>query len=316
MNLIGQGPLVLGTAQLGLDYGVANTGGMPTDAAAAEILATAAQLGVTHVDTARTYGISEQRIGNLWRPPAGVITKVRPLDLPEDCSADEAIACVDDSVRRSLAALRRDSIDALLLHWCHERHAGGGAVARRLAELVAEGVCRVAGVSLSDPAELVQVLDEDWCGYVQLPFNLLDRRWLAEDVQQALADRPEVIITVRSVYLQGLLATDHPWPQATGLSPAQGVRLRGLLAELAADCGLGSPAELAVAYVLSQPWVTSAVVGAESADQLRQTARHAARRLTADQLASIRAALPPVPTSLLTPGAWTDPSRQGRRESA
>lgn len=319
VNVIGQGPLVMGTAQLGLDYGFANESGMPSLEAATTLLREAATAGVSHLDTARVYGVSEQRIGELLgtgdTPRFGVVTKIRPLELPDDCSSALARESVDDSVRRSLAALRRESVDALLLHWAHERFAGGGAVGRRLQELRDAGVCRLAGASIGVPADLISVLDEPWLGYVQLPFNLLDRRWLTEEVQQALTNRPEVIVTVRSVYLQGLLVADRPWPTATGLGAAEATALRRLLAELATDCGLDGVGELAIAYAVSQPWVTSAVVGADSPQQVRETARRVTRRLTPDQMATIRGALPPVPESLLTPGAWIDPNRQGRREA-
>lgn|GEM_PF-4574072 len=53
MNPIRQGPLVLGTVQLGLDYGFANDRGLPSLTSAAELLRTASALGITHLDTAR-----------------------------------------------------------------------------------------------------------------------------------------------------------------------------------------------------------------------------------------------------------------------
>src|SRR5213593_2978397 len=50
-----QSVLVVGTAQLGGAYAIANRTGVPDDDAAARILAAAGELGVTHLDTARAY---------------------------------------------------------------------------------------------------------------------------------------------------------------------------------------------------------------------------------------------------------------------
>src|SRR5689334_8400949 len=61
-----QSALVLGTAQLGGAYGIANRTGVPGPAAVAGILA-----------TARAYGRSEQRIGAVEHG-LSVITKVAP----------------------------------------------------------------------------------------------------------------------------------------------------------------------------------------------------------------------------------------------
>src|SRR5690349_9168025 len=97
-----QSALILGTVQLGHAYGIANTTGRPDDAAAARLLAAAAEVGVSHLDTARAYGDSEERIGRLAADlPLRVVTKVAPLGPHGTPDAVRA------SVRASLDALRR-----------------------------------------------------------------------------------------------------------------------------------------------------------------------------------------------------------------
>ena len=56
--------LTLGTAQLGLDYGVANKEGKPDKQQTQEILKYAAESGVNCYDTAPAYGESEKIIGD------------------------------------------------------------------------------------------------------------------------------------------------------------------------------------------------------------------------------------------------------------
>ena len=55
--------LVLGSVQLGLDYGAANRTGKPSHEAALRLVRRAAESGVKTFDTARAYGDSEERLG-------------------------------------------------------------------------------------------------------------------------------------------------------------------------------------------------------------------------------------------------------------
>ena len=55
---------MLGTVQLGLNYGMANTTGKPSEEKAREILNAAYESGVTVLDTAAAYGTSEEVVGN------------------------------------------------------------------------------------------------------------------------------------------------------------------------------------------------------------------------------------------------------------
>ncbi|MFD0516840.1 aldo/keto reductase [Paractinoplanes durhamensis] len=123
-----QSVLILGTAQLGMAYGIANRTGAPDDDAAAGILAAARDLGITHLDTARAYGDSENRIGVAAPPELAIITKVAP-------GADTA-AAVRASVDASRAALGRSGMGrsgpvTLLFHRATDALAGGWDELRR-----------------------------------------------------------------------------------------------------------------------------------------------------------------------------------------
>jgi spore coat polysaccharide biosynthesis protein SpsF len=101
--------------QLGEKYGIANTAGRPSEAEAAEMLALALRSGVTHLDTARTYGDAEARIGRLLparaAPTVKIVTKLQPLDaIPDGAPPREVRAAVEASVFAP-AASRRDRID-------------------------------------------------------------------------------------------------------------------------------------------------------------------------------------------------------------
>ena len=77
------GEMTLGTAQLGLKYGVANRTGKPNRETATSMVRDAIGHGVTTLDTARAYGDAEEVLGQsltgAWRSRAEVITKLDPL---------------------------------------------------------------------------------------------------------------------------------------------------------------------------------------------------------------------------------------------
>ncbi|NHA00771.1 hypothetical protein G5V59_14600 [Nocardioides sp. W3-2-3] len=136
-------------SRLGVPYGAANTGGLPSDAEVSEVLAAVRRNRITHLDTARGYGASEQRLGAALRrglsEHAGVVTKVLPLT--DGQGADAARA----SVATSLRLLGASSVAGLLVHRAADWHRPG--VADETAGLVADGTARVAGASLSTPEE-------------------------------------------------------------------------------------------------------------------------------------------------------------------
>ena len=147
-NPVGQGPLVLGTVQLGVAYGAANLTGLPDPSLAADVLATAVAERITHLDTARAYGASEARIGaGIARglgEHVGVVTKVRPLDdIADDAPQGWGHEAVRASVEASLRALGTASVDALLVHRAADWSRPG--VRAALLALRAEGAVRLVG---------------------------------------------------------------------------------------------------------------------------------------------------------------------------
>ena len=279
-----QSALVLGTAQLGGAYGIANRTGTPDQGAVARILATAREVGVTHLDTARAYGESERRIGAV-RHGLSVITKVAP---GQDVRA---------SVDASRAALQATGPLTILLHRAADADVGWTELRKTLDSGEADRI----GVSVQSPEELRRALDLPDLGYVQLPCNILDRRWLGDD----LAGRGDLVVTVRSAYLQGLLVagTAVRWPH---LPDADRDAVVATLDKLAAGLGREGRADLCVAYLRSLPWVTSLVIGAETEEQLRANAELVARPPLSDgEREQVLAALPEMPAELLDPGRWS-----------
>lgn len=152
---------------------------------AARVLNAALDLGLTLIDTARSYGLSEQRIGrHLARRRAEFVLSTKVgygvAGLP-DWTRDCIIAGVEAACRR----LHTDVIDIVHLHSCGIETLRAGEVTAALARCVEQGKVRVAGYSGDDEPLRVALTDGRFAG-VQASVNLCDQQAL-EVLAQARA---------------------------------------------------------------------------------------------------------------------------------
>ena len=193
--------LALGTVQFGLNYGIANTVGQVTVAEVQNILNIAEGAGIDILDTAVSYGNSEQVLGKVGVKNFKVITKIpsAPKDL------EEVDQWIEDQLQNSLVHLGIPQLYGVLLHRSEDlKGRNGEAIVRSLESLRSKGLVRKIGVSVYDPSELEYVTNLMELDLVQAPMNLLDRRlqasgWLAKLHAQG------VEVHIRSAFLQGLL---------------------------------------------------------------------------------------------------------------
>lgn len=299
--------LTLGTVQLGMRYGAVNDIGQPTGAQAIEIVRGAQQCGVTAFDTARAYGNAEEVLGCSFVETGQTnVTLITKLDLPAlagVASKYDVRAEVDRSIACSCTALRRDSLDVLLLHGWQQRHGWDAAAWERLLEIRDRGTIRSLGASVYEPHEALSALLDPEIRHLQISMNVLDWRWRAEGVDKAIADRPEVAIYARSALLQGILAhSAQRWPHIGGFDASACVRQLETFAE---RLGREGVKDLCFAYVRSQPWITSVVVGCETLQQLRDNVRlFSTPLLSRDQCEELESLVPRAPEDLLNPSRW------------
>lgn len=299
--------LMLGTVQLGMAYGVANKTGRPDDGEARRLLCGALDGGVRRIDTARAYGDAELRIGKLLPRRATdeifIVSKLRPLsDCPDDAPAREINGHVDASVYGSCRDLGRSCIDVMMFHRVEDMFRWKGVALTRLDELQARGVIGAIGVSVYRPDEAIRCLEDPRIAHLQIPFNLLDGRWLESGFQDAIASRPDVNVHVRSVFLQGLLLGPVDiWPAWAG----EAHQLRAGIDALVVSLSRRNPTDLCIAYVRAFPWVSSLVLGAETAAQFAELIVLSGESpLAKSEVATVRATMGPVPERLLNPALW------------
>ena len=168
--------LALGTVQWGLAYGVGNFSGCPSMEELGQMLSHARGEGVSLIDTARTYGDAESRIGKLKTEGVRIVTKMPPLPNIEGQGLDEFL---HDTFSESLRNLNATRVHGYLVHRSTDIVCSHGRVVRTFLEnLRSTGKAAKVGVSIYERKEIQEVLQYFQPDIVQLPLNVLDQRLL------------------------------------------------------------------------------------------------------------------------------------------
>ena len=193
--------LALGTAQFGLNYGVANIEGRTSLSEVARIIHRARQAGMDTLDTAAAYGGSEHVLGEIGVNGWKVVSKVPPM--PDGTS--DGNQWVHDYVQQSLARLRVARLEGLLLHSATDLlKVQGSGLAKGLQDMQAEGLVGQIGFSIYSPQDLPDLLQVLRPNLIQAPFSVFDQRLAQSGWLDRLTDAG-VEIHARSIFLQGLL---------------------------------------------------------------------------------------------------------------
>ena len=168
--------LVLGTAQLGMSYGIANKSGQPDQGEADSIVATALVSGINLFDTAQDYGNSEHVLGNALLASGNVksckiISKTSP-QLPSQSLED-----VKAGVQQSRQSLNVLALHCLMLH--REEHLSllDGKFGGLCEDLLQHGQIGSLGVSVYTQEAAIAALRHPLVSAIQLPASFLDRRF-------------------------------------------------------------------------------------------------------------------------------------------
>ncbi len=301
--------LALGTVELGVEYGIALPGeaARPSESEGVRLVHAALDAGITLIDTARAYGVSEAVLGEALRGRRDRVvlaTKVRTQGPDGATPTGEALRrAMRASLEASLQALRTDYVDLWQIHNVDAALLSQGeVVAQVFEEARAAGMVRAVGGSTYGVEAPLAALASGLFDVLQVTYSVLDQR-LEERVFPAAAAQGVGVI-VRSVLLKGALTArgDH-LPER--LAPLR-ERSRAFRELVAARGGGRTPVQAAIAFALGHPQIGAALVGVRSADELRE-ALGAVRAPLDPALRAALAALRLDDAELLDPSTWGIP---------
>jgi len=293
--------LILGTAQLGMPYGIANRSGPPDASQGRAIVEAAWETGIRTFDTARGYGDSELALGRALAEmkvsqEARIVTKVR---IPADASQRGTLKKV---VAESLDRLGVPQVYGLLWHGEQVLDVLDGGLRAVMADVVRDGMAIYWGVSVYTPARALQAIETGAFDLLQVPANVLDRRFAQAGVFEKAHERG-IRIHIRSVFLQGLLLLD---PEAVPPSMGFASPVLKFLRNISDEMDL-TGCELALQYVKARFPYASVIIGTETAQQVRENGiAWSAGSMSDLWVKRLESAFPRVDVSILDPSKWPE----------
>ncbi|MFN8657729.1 MAG: aldo/keto reductase [Candidatus Obscuribacterales bacterium] len=294
---------ILGTAQIGMDYGIANKSGKPDYEAARLLIATALELGIDSFDTATAYGDSEAVLGRALKSLKAAGSSARTMSKLSAGEMASTEACLQ-TVQQSLQRLQCERLELLFAHSFASLSEAGTEDA--LAEVKRQGLARATGVSVYTAQEALTALEQPEVDVVQMPLNALDQQAVTASVIKAARLKRKRLI-FRSIFLQGLLVM--PLEQ---LPPHMSFAFEflqdwhNLCQRLAVP-----PRVLALQCALSLSGGMQLLIGCDSAAQLRENVDALDYRSSHvdEALASTAQLAARVPEQLRNPSLWPKPEK-------
>lgn len=258
--------LALGTVQFGLNYGVSNHHGKPSDSEVNHILSIAKEHDIHLLDTATGYGDSHHVLAKqqVAQNKFDLVTKLPPFQnktfSPSDIKRYHALL---DSL---FLELDTESLYGVLFHQSDDLlKPGAQDIWHKLVALKQSGKIKKIGVSVYANANISALLSRYDIDIIQLPYNLLDRYFEKSGLLDSFKDRG-IEVHARSAFLQGLLLMNdtqipdyfNPW--------------RAIFAEITALAKTlrTTKLTLCLAYLIKQKHIDKCLVGVNNAKELKQ----------------------------------------------
>ena len=239
----------------------------------------ALELGVNYVDTAPSYGNSEEVVGEALEgvlQPHYLSTKIGGRPQPFDPKDKQLLR---QSVEESLRLLKRDTIDILMVHepdrpgqydWWTSHEAFDGPVCELLAELKSEGIVRFTGLGGTTAHQLPAIMATGVYDVVLTAknYSLLWREAAISIFPEA--KRQNMGIIIGAPLQQGALARRHAEVEtgAWWLSRPRQEQFKTLY-QFLDEIELSLP-EAGIRMVISNPDISTVLVGARSVEEVEQ----------------------------------------------
>lgn len=265
MSKISFSKIGLGTVEIGIaDYGVGKTG-LIAEEDAITLLKQAAEMGVTYIDTARGYGLAEERIGKSGvAQQGGVVVGTKCgqwiKDAP-DLRGEELEKKIREDIETSRQMLKLDVLPLVQLHLELPDYQNLPEVWEILQKIKSEGKIEVVGIATRGENMPQQAMDLGFAT-LQTAYSILDQRMAEKVLPQAAATGTQVIN--RSVLLKGVLT-----PARENL-PEELAPLKAnadAAGKIADELGISLP-DLAIRFCLSNSNISTALVGTTKPEEI------------------------------------------------
>ena len=254
--------IIIGTAQFGLNYGISNKSGMIEYKDAKSILEYAKINNITALDTATSYGNCHKTLGKIGVREMEIYTKISRI--PDNCK--KIRSWIFNEFEKILNDLNTTAVKALYFHNSNQLlNANGDEIYQSVIELKKQKMLDQIGFSVYSPSELSKLFSRYQPDIVQLPYNILDKRFSDSGWLNTLT-KNKIEIHARSIFLQGLLFF------SSKKLPSKFLKYNSLWIEYEnwLKKTNQSAYEGAMSFVFSDQRISRVVIGVESVQQLAE----------------------------------------------
>jgi aryl-alcohol dehydrogenase-like predicted oxidoreductase len=270
----------LRVSQLGFGAGQIGDGQLD-EALVGRLLNEVLDLGVTLIDTARAFGLSEERIGRHIAHRRHEYTLSTKVGYGIDGVVDWTYDCVLAGVERALRLLRTDHLDIVHLHSCPRETLERGEVVDALDRCLTDGKVRFAAYS-GDNEALEWALGSRRFRGLMCSVNVFDQRAM-DRVAVPAGKRGVGVIAKRPIGNAPWLHASQPIGQ---YCEPYWLRMKAMGLDFGADW-----ADTALRFAAFADGVSSCIVGGKNIEHIRANAASLARGpLPSEVVTAIRAA--------------------------
>ena len=164
--------IVIGTAQLGLIYGITNKSGKISTEEMRKIKKLAEKNGIRTIETAESYGSSEKSLGKINIKNFKTITKL-PINLP----TKNIEKWVFKSIKNSINNLKVNKLHGILIHNTNQLTGKlGEKIYSSLIKAKKLGLVNKIGISIYSMDELKFILSKYKFNIVSAPFSIINQQ--------------------------------------------------------------------------------------------------------------------------------------------
>jgi spore coat polysaccharide biosynthesis protein SpsF (cytidylyltransferase family)/aryl-alcohol dehydrogenase-like predicted oxidoreductase len=253
--------LVLGTANIGMNYGVMNKTGQVKLSELRKIIHLCRLNGINAIDTASSYGQAELTLGLLSNEIANFEISSKYSGL----KSNEIIDIIGpmDELDITLMNLKRNSLHCYYLHNAKDLY--NQSILEEMRKIKKSNKVIKIGISTYEFKDSIEALNIDLIDVIQIKYNILDFISYGNEFFE-LSKKEKKEIYVRSIFLQGVLISDIE------NLPAKFNSVKHYLMELdsiAIEFSM-TRMEIILFFVFMNPHISRVLIGVDSVNQLHE----------------------------------------------
>ena len=251
-------------AQFGLDYGITNKNGKVSESEVSRIIDLAKSNNIQKLDTAQSYGSSEEVLGrNLGLKNDWIITsKLEPLNKKKINNSD--IIKMNKSFKETLNRLNVKSLNTFMVHRPSDFNCRKNKILLDwLISLQENNLIKNIGISIYQKTDLSEISLEN-IQIIQLPLSVYDQRLYLDGTIDNIHSKG-IKVQARSIFLQGIILQDSKYIPKFLSSEFHTHHIK--IGEYLKDINM-ERLELALRFIKSIKLLDSFVVGVISVEEL------------------------------------------------